>query len=169
MAVYTACKIVDVVAMTAWRQGFRQPGIPAALAAALLFGASTPLAKWLLTAVDPWLLAGLLYLGSGLGLGLYRRLRKLPAVRLPAAEWPWLIGAIVAGGVVGPVLLMLGLSGMSASGASLLLNAEAVFTALLAWFVFRENVDRRIAWGMAAIVAGAIVLSWPAAAGPGWT
>jgi drug/metabolite transporter (DMT)-like permease len=147
--------------MPAW-----QPGVSAALAAAVLFGAGTPLAKGLLTAVDPWLLAGLLYLGSGLGLWLYRRLRKLPAVRLPAAEWPWLIGAIVAGGVVGPVLLMLGLSGMSASGASLLLNAEAVFTALLAWFVFRENVDRRIALGMAAIVAGAVVLSWPAS---GWT
>ena len=148
--------------MATWRYRFQQPGIPAALTAAVLFGAGTPLAKWLLTAVDPWLLAGLLYLGSGLGLGLYRRLRKLPAVHLPAAEWPWLIGAIAAGGVAGPVLLMLGLSGMSASGASLLLNAEAVFTALLAWLVFRENVDRRIALGMAAIVAGAVVLSWPA-------
>jgi drug/metabolite transporter (DMT)-like permease len=136
----------------AWRHGFQQPGVPAALGAAVLFGAGTPLAKGLLAAVDPWLLAGLLYLGSGLGLGLYRRLRKMPATRLPAAEWPWLIGAIAAGGVAGPVLLMLGLSGMSASGASLPLNAEAVFTALLAWFVFRENVDRRIAFGMAAIV-----------------
>ena len=149
----------------AWLHGFQQAGVPAALAAAVLFGAGTPLAKWLLTAVDPWLLAGLLYLGAGLGLWLYRWARKMPAVHLPATEWPWLIGAIIAGGVVGPVLLMLGLSGMSASEASLLLNAEAVFTALLAWFVFRENVDRRIALGMAAIVAGAIVLSCPAG---GW-
>ncbi len=74
---------------------------------------------------------------------------------------PWLVGAILAGGIVGPVLLMMGLTGMPASGTSLLLNTEAVFTALLAWFAFRENVDRRIALGMLAIVAGAIVLSWP--------
>ena len=59
---------------------------------------------------------------------------------------------------------MLGLSGMPASGASLLLNAEGVFTALLAWFVFRENVDRRVALGMAAIVAGALVLPYPISA-----
>ena len=63
--------------------------------------------------------------------------------------------------MVGPVLLMFGLSGMPASGASLLLNAEGVFTALLAWFAFKENFDRRIALGTLAIVAGALVLSWP--------
>jgi drug/metabolite transporter (DMT)-like permease len=72
----------------------------------------------------------------------------------------WFAGAILAGGIVGPVLLMVGLTGMAASGASLLLNAEGVFTALLAWFAFKENFDRRIALGMAAIVAGAVVLSW---------
>jgi drug/metabolite transporter (DMT)-like permease len=83
------------------------------------------------------------------------------AVKLPRSEILWFSGAIVAGGIVGPVLLMLGLSGMPASGASLLLNAESVFTALLAWFAFKENFDRRIAWGMGAIVAGALVLSWP--------
>jgi drug/metabolite transporter (DMT)-like permease len=79
----------------------------------------------------------------------------------------WLAGAVLSGGVVAPVLLMWGLSGMPASGAALLLNAEAVFTALLAWFVFRENFDRRIALGMALIVAGAAVLSWPGEAGFG--
>lgn len=82
-------------------------------------------------------------------------------MRLPRHEVPWLLRAIGAGGVVGPVLLMLGLTGMPASGASLLLNAEGGFTALLAWFVFKENFDRRIALGMVAIVAGALVLSWP--------
>jgi drug/metabolite transporter (DMT)-like permease len=142
-----------------WKEGLRQPGVPAALGAALLFGAGTPLAKWLLDAVNPWLLAGLLYLGSGAGLTLYRRLSHAPAVRLPRNEVPWFAGAILAGGIVGPVLLMIGLTGMAASGASLLLNAESVFTALLAWFAFRENVDRRIALGMLAIVAGAAVLS----------
>jgi drug/metabolite transporter (DMT)-like permease len=140
---------------------FRRPGIPAALCAALLFGAGTPLAKWLLDAVSPWLLAGLLYLGSGLGLALYRRLTRAPAVRLPRSEALWFAAAILAGGVVAPVLLLLGLTGMPASGASLLLNAEGVFTALLAWIAFRENVDRRIALGLGAIVAGALVLAWP--------
>lgn len=144
-----------------WKQSLRQPGVMSALLAALLFGAGTPLAKVLLENVSPWLLAGLLYLGSGVGLTLYRRLKHAPAVRLSRHEVPWLLGAIGAGGVVGPVLLMLGLTGMPASGASLLLNAEGVFTALLAWFVFKENFDRRIALGMVAIVAGALVLSWP--------
>lgn len=144
-----------------WKEGLRQPGIPAALGAALLFGAGTPLAKWLLDAVNPWLLAGLLYLGSGVGLSLYRWLSHAPAVRLPRNEVPWFAGAILSGGIIGPVLLMFGLTGMPASGASLLLNAESVFTALLAWFAFRENFDRRIALGMLAIVAGAIVLSVP--------
>ncbi|MBN8475491.1 DMT family transporter [Sulfuritalea sp.] len=143
------------------RNALRHPGIAAALGAALLFGAGTPLAKWLLDAVSPWLLAGLLYLGSGLGLTLYRALRRAPAVRLAPGDALWFGGAILAGGIVGPVLVMVGLAGMPASDASLLLNAEGVFTALLAWFAFRENFDRRIALGMAAIAAGAIVLSWP--------
>lgn len=144
-----------------WKDGFHQPGVPAALGAALLFGAGTPLAKWLLDAVSPLLLAGLLYLGSGIGLTLYRRLIQAPAVRLSHNEASWFAGAILAGGIIGPILLMIGLTGMPASGASLLLNAEGVFTALLAWFIFKENFDRRIALGMGAILAGALVLGWP--------
>ena len=136
-------------------------GIVAALAAALLFGAGTPFAKFLLAHTDPWLLAALLYLGSGTGLWLVRRIRNAEAVRPSRSEWGWLAGATLAGGVAGPVLLMYGLTSMSATGASLLLNAEGVFTALIAWFVFKENFDRRIALGMLAIVAGAVVLSWP--------
>lgn len=136
-------------------------GVAAALGAAALFGAGTPLAKLLLDSVSPWLLAGLLYLGSGLGLTLYRKLIGAPAVRLAPREVAWLAAAIVCGGIAAPLLLMLGLTSMPASGASLLLNAEGVFTTLLAWFAFKENVDRRIAVGMLAIVAGALVLSWP--------
>jgi drug/metabolite transporter (DMT)-like permease len=136
-------------------------GVFAAIAAAVLFGAGTPLAKLLLAHTSPWLLAALLYLGSGISLWIVRRLRRAPAVHLENADWRWLAGAIVAGGIVGPVLLLLGLTAMSASGASLLLNAEGVLTALLAWFAFKENFDRRIALGMFAIVAGALVLSWP--------
>ncbi len=137
------------------------PGVAAALIAALLFGAGTPLAKMLLADLSPWLLAGLLYLGSGLGMALYRLATGAAAARLTRNEWPWLAGAILSGGVLAPVLLMIGLTGMPATGASLLLNAEGVFTALLAWFAFRENFDRRIALGMAAILAGALILSWP--------
>lgn len=138
-----------------------RPGVIAVLGAALLFGAGTPLAKLLLAKVSPWLLAGLLYLGSGLGLTLYRRLSHAPTVKLPRRELLWFVGSIVAGGIVSPVLLMIGLAGMPASDASLLLNAEGVFSVLLAWFAFKENFDNRIALGMLAIVAGAVVLSWP--------
>jgi drug/metabolite transporter (DMT)-like permease len=144
-----------------WKEGLRQRGVPFALGAALLFGAGTPLAKLLLNSVSPWLLAGLLYLGSGIGLTIFRLVSRANPVRLAQSEAPWFIGAVVSGGVVGPVLLMFGLTGMPASGAALLLNAEGVFTTLLAWFAFKENFDRRIALGMIAIVAGAVVLSWP--------
>lgn len=146
-------------------KALRNIGVQAALVSALLFGAGTPLAKILLNNdVSPWLLAGLLYCGSGLGLGIYRLIRRAPRVRIPRAEIPPLVGAVFFGGVAGPVLLMLGLSNMPASGASLLLNAEGVFTAALAWFVFKENFDRRIALGMLAIVAGAVALSIPSGA-----
>ncbi len=141
------------------------PGVLAALGAAVLFGAGTPVAKLLLTHTSPWLLAGILYLGSGLGLLLYRIVTKAPRVALKRAEMGWLAGAVLCGGMLGPLLLMTGLAGMAASDASLLLNAEGVLTALLAWFVFKENFDRRIALGMVAIVAGAVVLSWPGQAG----
>ena len=144
-----------------------RPGVLPALGAALLFGAGTPLAKRLLQGSDPWVLAGLLYLGSGVGLGTWRLLRRAPRVRLAAVEMLWFAAAVGFGGVLGPVLLMRGLAGMHASGAALLLNAESVFTALLAWFVFRENFDRRIALGMLAIVAGAVLLS--GGGGARWT
>lgn len=136
-------------------------GVLAALGASLLFGAGTPLAKALLEDTSPWLLAALLYLGAGVGLLMWRLARRAPRGRLPRPDVPWLLGAVACGGVAAPVLLMAGLSAMPATGASLLLNAEAVFTALIAWVAFRENVDARVATGMLAIVAGAVVLSWP--------
>lgn len=142
--------------------GLSNLGVQAALLSAVLFGAGTPLAKLLLADVSPWLLAGLLYCGSGVGLGIFRLVRRSPRVRLSRAELAPLAGAVFFGGVLAPVLLLAGLTSMPASGASLLLNAEGVFTALLAWFVFRENFDRRIAVGMLAIVTGAVVLSVPA-------
>lgn len=137
------------------------PGVAAALGAALLFGASAPIAKWFLHDVSPWMLAGLFYLGSGLGLSLYRLVTHAQAVSLQRGEAGWLAGAVLTGGVAGPVLLMFGLTGMPASGAALLLNAEGVLTAVIAWVVFKENFDRRIGLGMLAIAAGAVILSWP--------
>lgn len=138
-----------------------RPGIQAALLSALLFGASTPLAKILLTSVSPWMLAALLYLGSGLGLSLYRILRRSQRVRLTRHDTFWFAASVLAGGIIAPVLFMMGLREAVAANASLLLNAESVFTTLLAWWVFKENFDRRIAWGMAAIIFGMLLLSWP--------
>jgi len=140
--------------------------IALALISALLFGASTPAAKALLGAVDPAILAGLLYCGAGIGVGLLRHLRGRlfsnsgpTEVTLGRKDWPWLLGAILAGGIIGPVLLMIGLARTEASAASLLLTFEGVATALIAWFIFRENFDRRIALGMGCLVAGALILS----------
>ncbi|ROM16933.1 EamA family transporter [Pseudomonas protegens] len=134
-----------------------------ALAAAALFGASTPLAKLLGVDVAPMLLAGLLYLSSGVGLAIVRfaRDRGWQRTGLTVREWPWLMGAILFGGVLAPVALMFGLTRTAGATASLMLNLESVLTALLAWVVFRENADRRIVIGMIAIVLGGIVLSWP--------
>lgn len=139
-----------------------------ALAAAALFGASTPLVKLLVGEFPPLLLAGLLYLGSGLGLVAIRMLRDRgwQASGLAAGEWRWLGGAVGFGGILGPALLVFGLARTDAGAASLMLNLEAVFTAVLAWVVFRENADRRIVLGMLLIVAGGAVLAWPSGAGP---
>lgn len=143
-----------------------------ALAAAVLFGISTPLAKTLLGSIAPLMLAGLLYLGSGAGLAILRVMRDRRWARpgLGRAEWPWLSGAVLFGGVLGPVALMMGLSTTDGSTASLLLNLEAVLTALIAWAVFKENAGSRVVLGMVSIVAGGVVLSWPTGGeGPsGW-
>lgn len=134
-----------------------------ALGAAALFGASTPLAKVLGLNLSPILLAGLLYLGSGLGLTLVRliRDRRWQPSGLQSSEWPWLIGAIAFGGVLAPVALMFGLTLTTGATASLMLNLESVLTAVLAWVVFKENADRRIVAGMLAIVVGGLLLAWP--------
>jgi drug/metabolite transporter (DMT)-like permease len=142
-------------------------GVIYALLAAALFGASTPFAKLLVGTVPPVALAGMLYLGSGLGLLAWlalRALRQRDDQNCPAGltrpDLPWLAGAILAGGIAGPVLLMVGLTLTSASSASLLLNMEGVLTSMLAWFVFKENFDRRIFIGMLFIVAAGVLLSW---------
>lgn len=141
------------------------PGVPLALASASLFGAVAPLSKLLLDSVNPFMLAGLMYLGAGVGLAAYRLFRNAfaPAAQeahLRRAEMPWLAVAIGMGGVVGPVLLMLGLARTTASSAALLLNMEGLATMVIAWIAFRENVDRRLLFGAFAILTGAVLLSW---------
>ncbi|ASG24446.1 DMT family transporter [Nitrospirillum viridazoti] len=150
------------------------PGAPMALASAALFGASTPLAKLLVGHVDPWLLAGLLYLGSGIGLGIVHLGRRFLGIDQPEAplrrgDLPWLAAVVLAGGMVGPVLLMVGLTRTPASSAALLLNLEGLATMGIAWLAFHENVDRRLLLGALAILAGALLLSWQGGPeGVGW-
>jgi drug/metabolite transporter (DMT)-like permease len=148
------------------------PGVPLAVASAALFGLSTPFAKLLLGAVDPWLLASLLYLGSGLGLLAAQAGRRALGLErseapLRRTDLPWLAAVVLVGGVAGPVLLMLGLARTDASAAALLLNLEGLATMAIAWLVFHENVDRRLLMGAAAILAGAVALSWPGTGGTG--
>lgn len=145
-----------------------------ALAAAALFGLSTPLAKLLIGDISPWLLAGLLYLGSGCGLTILYLVRRYSAggsgeASLTRADLPWLAGTVLFGGILGPFLLLYGLALTDATSASLLLNLEAVLTLGLAWLVFHEHVDRKLFAGAMAIVAGALLLSWQGGFGrAGW-
>lgn len=142
-------------------------GVLYALLAAATFGASTPFSKFLAGQIAPVTLAGLLYFGSGLGLLAWFLIRLAyfrnvedASSGLKGEDLPWLTGAILFGGIAGPVLLMVGLIGTPASSASLLLNMEGVLTSLLAWFVFKENFDRQIFLGMLLIVAGGVFLTW---------
>src|SRR5688572_28644015 len=112
-------------------------GIFYALLSAVLFGASAPLAKLLLGEISPWLLAGLLYLGSGLGLAAARLVWRSNEAGLHKSDLPWLAGAVLSGGIVAPVLLLFGLTLSSASEAALLLNLESVLTLGMAWLIFR--------------------------------
>jgi drug/metabolite transporter (DMT)-like permease len=136
-----------------------------ALVSAALFGVSTPAAKALVGSVHPAVLAGLLYCGAGAGVAVIRRAlpwigSRAPEVALTRSDFPWIAGAIGSGGVVGPLLLMFGLTRTDAATASLLLTLEAAVTALMSWFIFHENYDRRIAAGMVSLIAGAVILSW---------
>ena len=141
------------------------------MAAAALFGASVPLAKpFVDSGVSPWLLAGLLYLASGLGLSLIylgRRWLGLTSTEAPLrrADIPWLGLVVLSGGVVAPILLMMGILYTASSAAALLLNLEGLATMAIAWLVFKENVDRRLLIGAAAILAGAVLLSWQGGVG----
>jgi drug/metabolite transporter (DMT)-like permease len=140
-----------------------KPGPAAALTSALLFGATTPIASRLLGDASPLLVAGLLYLGSGLGLAALRAVQdggwRSPG--LARSDWRWLSVATAVGGVAAPAFLMWGLTRSDAATASLLLNLEAVFTAALAWLVFGEATSRRVVVGFIAIFLASALLAWP--------
>jgi len=141
--------------------GERARGAVLGLSAAVLFGASAPLAKLLLAQTEPLLLAALLYLGAGIGLAVAwprgRRAREAPVRR---SDLPWLAVITVSGGIVGPLLLLVGLTRVSGVVGSLLLNLEAPFTMLLAVVAFHEHMNRREVLAAAAIVAGAVALGY---------
>jgi drug/metabolite transporter (DMT)-like permease len=141
------------------------PGIAPALLAALLFGASTPLARALVGAVDPAWLAGCLYAGSGAGLAALFVLRRASGrtqavAPLRRRDLPWLAATIASGGVAAPLLFTLGLRDTAGATASLLLNLETVLTVALAWFAFREHYGARVVAGMLLIVAACALLAW---------
>ncbi|HPH94241.1 MAG TPA: DMT family transporter [Anaerolineaceae bacterium] len=133
-----------------------------ALLAAGLFGASAPLAKLLLDNVDPIPMAALLYLGSGLSAALASRWIFKPGqeAKLGRANWPWLAGAVLAGGVGAPILLMAGLKITPAALAALLLNFETVATALIAYLFFKESIGRKTVISIVLITIAVILLSW---------
>lgn len=145
----------------------RVKGALLGLSAAALFGVSAPMAKLLLPSSTPLVLASLLYLGGGLGLTCLEALRRLrpsgvagSEARLGRRDVPLLLGVIACGGVLGPVLMLVGLQRLSGVSASLLLNLEGPFTILLALLVFGEHLGRAGALAAGFVMAGAAVLGF---------
>jgi len=140
----------------------RARGTACALGAALLFGASAPLAKLLLPSVAPLMLAAVFYLGAGAVLLAVRALRGAGATSreapLSRADAPLLVAVVVAGGIAGPVLLLVGLARVTGIVGALLLNLEAPFTILLALAFFGEHLGRRETLSAALVISGAALL-----------
>ncbi|MFO7711864.1 MAG: EamA family transporter [Dehalococcoidia bacterium] len=138
---------------------------------ASLFGVGLPLAKLLVSDVPPVTLAGLLYIGAFAGLFLYSLGRqrtasaRSKAAPLEKKDWPWLAGAVLTGGVLGPILLMTGLSLVSGFTASLLSNLEGVATAVIAVWIFREHAGRRLWLALACMTVAGLFLAWDPALG----
>lgn len=134
-----------------------------ALGSAFLFGATVPAAKAILGSVEPVALAGLLYLGCGLGLGarsIVGGSRRRRWASFERREIGWLSGAVLSGGILAPVALLWGLARISASAASLLLSLEGAFTAALASLLFREHLGGRVAVALVLLTCGAISVGW---------
>lgn len=140
-------------------------GYEYAIISAVLFGLSTPAAKYLLGITTPLLLAGLFYLGAGLGLVAILLLKHMigkthKEASLNYNDWAWMTGATLFGGVLGPILFMFGLVKTNASTASLLLNLEGAFTAITAWIIVKEHTNNRLIFGLLLIISGGIILAW---------
>lgn len=137
-----------------------------ALLSALLFGASAPLIKMILGEIDPVPLAAFLYLGSGFGLIIFKliisKIKKevVNEASLKKTDLPWLVGAIIFGGVLAPIVLMISLKNTPASTASLLLNFECVATTIIALVFFKENIGKQILGAVGLITLASIILSW---------
>ncbi len=136
-----------------------------AFISAVLFGAGAPMAKIMLITIPPAMLAALLYLGSGLGLLLYCSIasighRGAREAGLSRSDLPWLAGAVLAGGVVAPVVMLWGLRRTPAATASLILNLESAATAAIASLAFREAVGRRAWMAIGLVTATVLVLSY---------
>lgn len=140
------------------------PFILQALTAALFFGASAPIAKFLLgDDIAPIYLAAFLYLGSGAGTFLFRLAQKMKSQNAEAdiksPDIKWLAGAIISGGILAPIILMISLKNTSASTASLLLNFEGVGTTIIALLFFKEAISRRAWTAIIFITLASIFLS----------
>lgn len=136
-----------------------------AIGSALLFGSSIPASKYLLGEMPPILLAGLLYLTGGFGLLCFIIFRKFSVkfskpLSLKPKDWKWLIGATLFGGILAPILLLTGLSKIKAVEVALYSNLESIFTAMLAWFIFKEPTDKKSVLGVFLIILGSVIVAW---------
>jgi len=134
-----------------------------ALLAAIFFGASAPIAKILLGNISPIFLAAFLYLGSGMGISLVKLTQRLQSNEVEASikriDIKWLAGAILSGGILAPIVLLVSLQTTPASTASLLLNFEGVGTTLIALLFFREAISPRAWTAIIVITLASIFLS----------
>ncbi len=141
-------------------------GYPIGLVAALLFGASAPCSKLLLDSVGPQLLAGLLYLGAFVAVAPFIATRpRRQEAALQRSDLPRLAVIIATGGIVAPVLLMIGLERVTGVAGSLLLNLEGPLTLVVGIVVMHEYLGRRASLGTVAIFAGSALIGLRGGAG----
>lgn len=139
-------------------------GILLAILAAALYAVNSPFSKLLLDYMPPTLMAGLLYIGAGLGMGviaLVRRVRKTNDAekKITRADLPYTVAMIVLD-IAAPIFLLLGLSYTTAANASLLNNFEIVATALIALMIFKERISPRLWVGILFVTASCALLSF---------
>ena len=129
-----------------------------ALLAAALFGVSTPLVQQFGAGLGAFTTAALLYAGAA-AVGLLSRQRVEREARLQRSDLPRLLAMAAFGAAIGPVALAWGLQNTSGTSASLMLTLEALFTAVLAWRLYRETMDGRVWTAIALLLAGGMVLA----------